>query len=202
MLACLSGVPFKTVKGGLYGTHALRARVDKAKQQLREFPMQLCGDRSLGVECIVDRVAQMITQAGSEIIYIDQLSFIKGPGKSERERFDAVVRELKDLAEQMQVVIVLLCQLNREGENTGTTAKPPRMENLYGCDGIAQTADIILCPWYPNAQRDCPEITINGQVTNVENKIILRCIVDRCGEGWAEMMDFDGSTSCLNRVRA
>jgi len=198
----IANVPYKVIKNGDYGSHSTRAKADNARKIMREYPMQLCGDRSLSVDAIVDRVGQMVAQAGSNIIYIDQLSFVKAIGKNDLERFDSVVRDLKEFAEAAQVVIVLLCQVNREGEKSGGgPAKPPRMEHLKGCGGIEETADIILVPWYPNSQDDCPTIMYGGKNVNVVDKIILRCVADRSGDKWAEMLAFDGATSCINKVR-
>jgi len=202
MLANLSGVPYQTIKCGDNLTHSTRAKIDKARQLMRSYPMQLCGDRGLSVDDIVARVGQMVAQAGSNIVYIDQLSFVKAMGKSEVEKFDSVIRALKEFAEQAQIVVVLLCQINRQGEKDGGPGVAPRMEHLKGCGGIEETADIILVPWYPNSQGDCATIKYGGKDIDVNNKIILRCVAERSGEIWSEMLDFDGATSCLNRVRA
>ena len=78
-----------------------------------------------------------------DLIVIDYLGLIKTKkSENRREGISETVREIKNLARELNVPIILLCQLNREVENR--EKKEPRLSDLRESGEIEQTADLVL----------------------------------------------------------
>lgn len=80
------------------------------------------------------------------VIVVDYLQLMKSPRNNDRrsrqEQVSDMSREMKLLAREMQVPVVVLCQLNRESE--GRTDGMPRMSDLRESGALEQDADVIL----------------------------------------------------------
>jgi len=80
----------------------------------------------------------------TNIIWIDYLSFIDGDkGKNKVEEIQTITRGLKSLAKELEIPIVLLCQLNRQCELRGSN-KRPQLSDLRDSGAIEQDADVVL----------------------------------------------------------
>ncbi|RQR87694.1 MULTISPECIES: replicative DNA helicase [unclassified Burkholderia] len=80
---------------------------------------------------------------GLGLIVIDYLGLMAdGEGNTRNEKVGANSRGLKALAKQMDVPVVLLCQLNRKLEERGN--KRPMLSDLRDSGEIEQDADIVL----------------------------------------------------------
>ena len=86
----------------------------------------------------VDMIRAKAMQLQADIIFIDYLSLIQGPGKSLYEKVTNISMGLHILAQQYRITIVALSQLNREGKDA------PSMANLRESGQIEQDADCIL----------------------------------------------------------
>jgi replicative DNA helicase len=80
------------------------------------------------------------------MIVVDYLGLMSMPStgsRSERQdqQIGAVTRELKRMAKELEVPVLLLAQLNRESEREGGR---PRMSQLRGSGEIEQDADVIM----------------------------------------------------------
>jgi replicative DNA helicase len=87
-------------------------------------------------------------QTGTEIVMIDHLGLI--PFKREKNQNEAkaigygVTQPLKRLASELGIIIVLLVQLNREGQRGSDY---PKLRNLRDSGEIEQDASIVIMGW-------------------------------------------------------
>lgn len=88
------------------------------------------------------RAAAKITKArsGLSLMVVDYIGLINGRGNQEtRERVSEHSREMKALARELKIPILVLCQLNRSAEGVA-----PTMAHLRDSGAIEQDADRII----------------------------------------------------------
>ena len=99
------------------------------------------------------RAQAMMLQArqGIDLLMIDYLQLIQPPvlgrGATQVQLLEWITRELKMLARELDVPVVVLCQLNRQTEQRGSTKGGnyrPRLDDLRGSGSIEQDADWVV----------------------------------------------------------
>jgi len=81
-----------------------------------------------------------------DIIHIDSAYRLKGPGKSDPERFGNIARGCKDLAKELEVPVVVTIQANRDFAKANPSAKKETQGSgmsAFGSDAWNQEADIM-----------------------------------------------------------
>ena len=95
--------------------------IHNAAIKLSEYPILIDDTPGLPLQEVVRRV-RMLHKKGCKIVFIDQLSKIRGPGSKEYEQKTAIVNRLAELKKELRIPIVLLAQVNRQGELKSTGA--------------------------------------------------------------------------------
>lgn len=115
-------------------------RLFNAASQIAEMPLHIDETAGLTVEAIGARARQLNAVSRLGLIVIDYLTQIVPPkAQSTADALQIVTRALKALAKELQVPIILLSQLNRQGED-----HRPTMRTLRDSGAIEQDADVIL----------------------------------------------------------
>jgi replicative DNA helicase len=85
-----------------------------------------------------------------DLIIVDYLSLLEVSGKNDNRAVEVgkISRSLKLLAMEMEVPVITMAQLNREGERAG---RRPKMIDLRESGSIEQDADVILLLHNQNA---------------------------------------------------
>jgi len=104
--------------------------ISETASRISEYPVLFDDTPALPLQEVVRR-ARMMHKEGCRIIFIDQLSKIRGPGGKEYEQKTAIVNRLAELKKELRIPIVLLAQINREGWLKSTGA-------------LEEDADIIM----------------------------------------------------------
>lgn len=81
---------------------------------------------------------------GLDILWIDYLGYIDGEKQSRSKvlEIESITRGLKALAKELNIPVVLICQLNRECEKRDN--KRPQLSDLRDSGAIEQDADLVL----------------------------------------------------------
>lgn len=114
------------------------------------------------VEEIIVTIQRHVMQHQIEIVFLDYVGEISGDAlKSEIEegKLARYTQRLLDATKQMGVHLILLAQLNREGNKNG---RPSKTE-LAGCFRIAQKAHSLLLFWRDDQKNDILSIEKNRQ---------------------------------------
>ena len=123
--------------------HALN--LERGLQELRSLNFYLDCNTDLGIMDIVSKCNKFKSQVPDlGLIVIDYLSLIRDPssGKENRnQEVAAISKQLKSLANSLQVPIIVLSQLNRESDKTKGA---PQMSNIRESGNVEQDADIII----------------------------------------------------------
>lgn len=133
---------------------------------------------SLSIEDVKRRCRKMV-KAGVQVIFIDQLSQIRGRKNDDRfTRFANNVNELALLKKELGVPIILLAQLNRELEKRGN--KEPMVSDLKMTGNLEEDADAVIFIYRPEVY--APE----GEKEALRGHAIINLALNRHGSPWRE----------------
>lgn len=130
------------------------ARVNAAIDEIRKNKLYI-EEVWCDINALVARIRRMVHQNGVKVVFIDHLGLIpfnrpKGMNEAKAVGY-AVTNVLKRLAVELGIIIVLLVQLNREGQKNGII---PRLYHLRDSGEIEQDASIIIMLWSEASVRD------------------------------------------------
>lgn len=120
--------------------------INYAYNRMDNFDWTISDKRGLTVEDIKAIARKTKNQSGKfDAIFVDYLQRIRLPGKgSVNKETGTAVNQLRDLAGELDVPLVLLSQLNRSVEGR------PKMKNLRDSGEIEEAADEVLFVYRPD----------------------------------------------------
>lgn len=154
------GVGRNAIMGG-FMTDEQRARFERAITYWRanDIPIKDHGER-----CNVDDVCAWVrsrhrrSQGRLALVGIDYLQLVQGtnPRHSENDRIGEISRKLKILTNQLNISILLLCQLNRDSVKD---KRDPDLVDLRGSGTIEQDADSVVILFGKDEEAGVAQIT-------------------------------------------
>lgn len=133
MLAACSRVPLDGLKHSTL-TEAQLANVCSVSSRINEAPIDL-------IECSGKSVQEMQAFALArrhQIIIVDYLQIVSGPGKDEYAQVSAISKSLHVMCRNLNIFCLALCQLSR------TRGARPSLEDLRSSGQLEQDADAVL----------------------------------------------------------
>lgn len=132
-------------------------RLDKRVKSLIDIPLFLDDTPGISVSSLREKARRMVREDNVKIIVVDylQLLTVQGVRYSNRQEQVAIISEsLKNLAKELKIPIIALCQLNRSVENReGLEGKRPRLSDLRDSGAIEQNADVVVFVHRPEYYR-------------------------------------------------
>jgi replicative DNA helicase len=105
-------------------------------------------DDILNVTELEDLATQMVAEDNLKVLVIDQLDLFASTERTRREteydRVSEAVQALKTIARRLNILVICLCQLNREAAGVR-----PKMKHLRMSGRIEQDADVVLMLYRP-----------------------------------------------------
>lgn len=97
----------------------------------------------------LEQMFGIMKQEKPEIVFIDHLNILTSSErfKTELERLEYMTRRLKEIAKELNIPIVCLCQLNRA--NSDREIKFPTLSDLRGSGSIEQDANLVIFVYRP-----------------------------------------------------
>lgn len=144
LLASMTGIPMNVLKQGSLSPEDMRT-LQAAKKDVDAMRLQLDTDPKVTVDAIRARALRRAqSPEGLDFIIVDYLQLITPTGRffSRQEAVADLSRNMKLLAKQLQVPIMVLVQLNRESKDDEDNL--PRMSNIKESGAIAQDSDIVI----------------------------------------------------------
>lgn len=117
-----------------------KKRLHEALKKWKKLPLEIdCRSRTLAQICL--KCKQWVKKKGVKMVVIDYCQLIKGDRNLPREQQIAEIsRELKMLASELSIPIILVCQLNRDSEKND---RRPLMSDLRESGALEQDANSI-----------------------------------------------------------
>lgn len=131
LLSCFTDTPFDEINRGRVQDKGKLLNERERFSALRLHVIDAAG-------WTVQQVKAKAVQLQADVVMIDYIGLLKGPGKSLYERVTGVSQDLHIMAQQGKIAVVALSQLNRGGKDE------PDMTSLRESGQIEQDADAIL----------------------------------------------------------
>ncbi|MBR5398263.1 MAG: replicative DNA helicase [Bacteroidales bacterium] len=187
LMVAESGLPSDKIKGSVKMTQADWTQLEDSLKSLEEAPIYIDDTPSLSIADLRAKARRLVKTNGVKILIIDYLQLMTGSKelKGNREQEVAEIsRSLKAIAKELDVPVITLAQLNRQGESTSGGQKKPQLTHLRESGAIEQDADIVLFLHRPeyygledmNVEKGLTEVIIakhrNGPTGEVELKFL------------------------------
>lgn len=125
--------------------------VDEQAAKIYNLPISFADDYRIKYLSNIKTEARRLKRLDKlDILFIDYLGLIKTNMKFERRQIELghITGELKSLAKELKIPIVVLSQLSRPEK--GGKIREPRLDDLRESGDIEQDADIVLFPHKPD----------------------------------------------------
>jgi len=120
-------------------------RSTEAFSSLQKLGLFVDDASGMTVEAICARARQLRATEPLALVAIDYLTYIDLPKNDTQEQgIQHVTRTLKGLAKELRLPVILLSQLNRDGDDE------PELKHLRGSGAIEQDADVVIFLHRPN----------------------------------------------------
>ena len=144
MLCSLAKVNMKTIRDGFMTEGDMR-RLFQAASKLSKAPLHIDDTPGLSILQMRARARRMWQQHGIKLFVIDYLQLLHSSSKKAQDNRQQEVSEIssgvKALAKELQLPVIVLCQLNRELEKD--KSRKPRLSDLRESGAIEQDADLV-----------------------------------------------------------
>lgn len=158
MLCARAGVPAFEVGRGFIGENRYRS-LKAAAEQLAGAPIYVDDTGGLDVVELRARARRMYKKHGIQLIVIDYLQLLNCKERAAQGRqleTSAISANLKGMAKELKVPVLVLSQLSRAPEQRDKTGKP-KLSDLRDSGAIEQDADVVLMLRRPKKYPDDPE---------------------------------------------
>ncbi|GAK74244.1 MAG: replicative DNA helicase [Candidatus Phytoplasma asteris] len=125
--------------------HTYMERMNDAQQFFFQLNLSFSYDQGKKIDYIIDLVYRLHLEKQVEIIVIDHLQITKASNHLENDRLaiDEIMTKLKQLAIELNIVIIILSQFSRDTYSS-YQGKSPEITALKGSGGIETNSDIVL----------------------------------------------------------
>lgn len=112
----------------------------KANQELTAMNLHLDEQPALTLLDVRSKARLVKRKHGLDLLVVDYLQLMSGPGDSRNSQIEEISRGLKALAKELGIVVLALSQLSRNAANKSR----PQLSDLRDSGAIEQDADIVI----------------------------------------------------------
>jgi len=148
-LACgRSGIDSRLIHSGELSPSS-RSRLLEEIDRMRELPITFWDRTGVTMPQLAGMASIDVRRFGAKLLVVDYLGLIErtDPKQSTYAHISDTTRKLKNLAGELKIPILLLCQLNREADG-----KRPTLASLRDSGSIEQDANIVMFTHSENEQ--------------------------------------------------
>jgi len=134
-----SGVGLRQIRGGMLSERDFD-KLQTAAEQIYPYPLYMYDYPNARLLDIKLKARRMVRKENVKIVFIDYIGLIKTDVKVQRwEEVGVITSELKALARELDIPVVVCAQVNRDAEG-----KAPTLANLRESGNIEQDADVVM----------------------------------------------------------
>jgi replicative DNA helicase len=140
LIALDEDIPLQDIHLGTLDKKQLKRLTDSI-DRLKKLPIYIDTNFTPSLEYLLSNIRRMVKQKGVRIVYIDYIQLLTGRGDDDRKEIGRMCRALKLIANQLDICVVILAQLNRSCESRDD--KRPLLSDLKESGDIEQDADMV-----------------------------------------------------------
>lgn len=160
MLCGMAGVPAFQIDSGIGNPQKVTQQLTRAASELSKSPVFVDDTGGLDVMELRARARRMKKKFNIELIIVDYLQLMNCRDAARQGRqleTAAVSSNLKAMAKELKVPVVVLSQLSRAPEQRGDKSAKPKLSDLRDSGAIEQDADVVLLLRRPCRNQGDPE---------------------------------------------
>lgn len=120
--------------------------------RIEDCPVYVDDDSRLTPTLLRSKLLKMQNEKKIGLAIIDYLNLMKVDGGKKMSRYEElseVTREVKAVAKELNIPIIMLCQLNRSVETESKTDKRPQLHHLRDTGTVEEAADTVMLLYRP-----------------------------------------------------
>lgn len=168
MLCTEASVDSQRIKEGLIGSNEMNALME-VMDPMSRAKIYIDDSSGANVAMIRSKCRRLSARGGLDMIVIDYLQLMQASGSrkdgNRMQEISDMTRQLKLLARELNVPIILLCQLNR-GPDTRADHRPV-ISDLRESGSIEQDADMVILLYRPAAYMDTQEYEMGDNTSQI-----------------------------------
>lgn len=151
LLCCRAKVSMARIRDGFCNAEEQK-RLAMVAKELKDAPIWIDDSGSTKILELRAKARRLVQKESISLIVIDYLQLINGDSKMPRENQIAdISRQVKAMAKELKVPVLVLSQLNRESEKE---KRDPRLSDLRESGSIEQDADVVMMLSRPRKSDD------------------------------------------------
>lgn len=141
-VANLGDIPYRWIRFPLDAPDHASFRVLEASKLVNDLKILIDDSAGITVDQICSRARQAHMVEPLTMVIVDHLGLISRPGKHDPSELGQITTALKALAKELNVPVILLCQLNRKVEEEKN--RKPMLSHLRDSGRIEEDADVVI----------------------------------------------------------
>jgi len=160
MLCGMAGVPAFQIDSGIGNSQKITQELTRAASKLSKASIYVDDTGGLDVMELRARARRMKKKYNLELVIVDYLQLINYREMARQGRqleTAAISANLKAMAKELKVPVLVLSQLSRAPEQRGDKSAKPKLSDLRDSGAIEQDADVVLLLRRPSRNPGDPE---------------------------------------------
>ena len=169
--------------------------IESARVTVDRLPLRIDDSTSLTIRQLKSKATLAKKKHGIKLVVIDYIQLMTGKDKAgnREQEISSITRGLKQMANELDLTVIALSQLNREVEKRAD--KVPMLSDLRESGAIEQDADIVLFAYRPEYY----EMQVFADDESQQTKGVGRIIVSKHRGGSTGAIYF-GYDKALNKI--
>lgn len=140
LLSQVARLPGAKLRTGLLNMRDFK-NLEDAANLIHEAPLYIIDQPNMELLDLLATARQLVVERNVKIIFIDHIGLIETENKGAPvyETRSIVSKSIKALARELNIPIVVLCQVARVAEG-----EPPNLAQLHGSGSLEQDADVVI----------------------------------------------------------
>ena len=166
------------------------SRLKDFQKLVKELPLRIIDDYCFTQDELFTLVEHL--EFRPEVLIFDHIQHIRSGGgrDSERENLADYMRFLKEIAMRHRIAVLVLSQINREGD------EKPTIKNLKGSGAIEEMADHVLLLSLTKKDAVFEEVVTSGE----RIEAVVDIAKNRFGATGYFLMEFEGATGKFHNI--